>query len=246
MRQTHDLLMRSLGKFYGADDNIEKLVGVIDGRSDISLRMIDWFVTNYAKKRNIIHKRRAANSQQTAPLSTALKEGPERVSYFSVYLSYREELRTYSKQQFDPFRRNDHIVFRYGEDEALETTVGQLNFFRWAIENGILDYIRDHRAEIDEAMTGKQSGPSGGSEGREGGLGAGGGRQRVEEAGSGLGAGAGSGAGLGAGSGIGSGIGGCAGPGLGACPSPGTSLGGKGKSRRPPVVLSVRSVISFD
>jgi hypothetical protein len=167
--------MRSLVKFYACNDNIEKLIAVTEGGSDISLRMIDWFVTNYAKKRNIIHKRRSADAQQGAPhaapshptaskddttrsfapQTAGAREGPERVTYFSVYLSYREELRTYSKQQFDPFRRNDHIVFRYGEDGALETTVGQLNFFRWAIENGILDYIRDHRAEIDEAMSGK-------------------------------------------------------------------------------------------
>jgi hypothetical protein len=30
--------------------------------------------------------------------------------------------------------------------------VGKLNFFRWAIEKGILDYIKGHQTEIEKEM----------------------------------------------------------------------------------------------
>jgi hypothetical protein len=32
------------------------------------------------------------------------------------------------------------------------TTVGKLNFFRWALEKGILDYIKGHQPEIEKQM----------------------------------------------------------------------------------------------
>ena len=34
----------------------------------------------------------------------------------------------------------------------MQTTVGQLNFFRWAIENNVLEYIQTHLPEIEKAM----------------------------------------------------------------------------------------------
>lgn len=198
MKQNHELLMVSLGRFYSAPENIKTVVDITEGRSDISLRMIDWFITNYAKRKSIIHKRGSgaapgaasgsggsgafsllsatsgtigaastgaasageastgsAGEASAASTRAAAAGGPENVTFFSVYLSYRDELRTYSKQQFDPFRRNEHIVFRYGSGGEIETTVGQLNFFRWAIENGIIDYISQHKADIENAMLAK-------------------------------------------------------------------------------------------
>jgi hypothetical protein len=154
MKQNSELLMGSLARFYRAPGNIETVVEIAGGRSDVSLRVIDWFVTNYAKRKNIIHQRRP---RAPPPGGDGAPRGPGGVSYFSVYLSYREELRTYSKQQFDPFRRNEHIVFRYGDGGELETTIGQLNFFRWAIENGIVEYIRAHRKEIEASMSSKEA-----------------------------------------------------------------------------------------
>ena len=49
-----DLLMDSLIKFYRNDANISKMMPIITGKSPISLRIIDWFVTNYSKKNNIM------------------------------------------------------------------------------------------------------------------------------------------------------------------------------------------------
>jgi hypothetical protein len=104
------------------------------GNDAISLRLVDWFVTNYAKRNNAI---------------AVVGDSP-----INIYHSYRAQLETYSKHQFDPFRRHERIRFVYGDDggEAIETTVGQLNFFRWAVDNKIIDYIRLHKPAIERAM----------------------------------------------------------------------------------------------
>ena len=128
-----DLLMDSLIKFYKIKKNMTKLLPIITGDSNISLRIIDWFVTNYSKKRNIII---------VAPKINLI-----------VYLEYKSQLKAYSKKQFDPFQRRDRISFVYDENEPqLTTTVGQLNFFRWAIQNKILDYIEKNIKSIENDM----------------------------------------------------------------------------------------------
>jgi hypothetical protein len=131
-----DLLMISLSRFYGTKTNINKIIPLIEQKSDISLRLVDWFVTNYSKKKNtVITRERNGN-----------------VIHFNVYLSYRNQLKAYSKEKFDPFRRNEHIVFYYDVDKFIETTHGQLNFFRWIIQNDILDYIKEHMEIIENDM----------------------------------------------------------------------------------------------
>jgi hypothetical protein len=40
----------------------------------------------------------------------------------------------------------------YENDTKIETTIGQLNFFKWALENNILKFIEEHRREIEEDM----------------------------------------------------------------------------------------------
>jgi hypothetical protein len=67
-------------------------------------------------------------------------------------LSYRNQLKAYSKEKFDPFRRNEHILFYYENNKSIETTHGQLNFFRWVIQNDILEYIREHMTVIEQDM----------------------------------------------------------------------------------------------
>jgi hypothetical protein len=119
-----DLLMLSLSKFY-TKTTINKILPIIEGESNISLRLIDWFVTNYSKKYNTV----------------ITKEKNNNIIHFNVYLSYRSQLKAYSKQLFDPFRRRDRITFFYDKDSNIETTIGQLNFFRWIIQNDILEYI---------------------------------------------------------------------------------------------------------
>jgi hypothetical protein len=135
-----DLLMISLSKFYNIKSNINKIIPLIEQNSDISLRLVDWFVTNYSKKQNTV----------------ITKEKNGNIIHFNVYLSYRNQLKAFSKEKFDPFRRNEHIIFYYDIDKNVETTHGQLNFFKWIIQNDILEYITEHKKEIEHDMLSTQ------------------------------------------------------------------------------------------
>ena len=54
MSQTYntqnDLLLNNLLEFYKCNNNMDNMLKIINGESRISLRIIDWFATNYAKK----------------------------------------------------------------------------------------------------------------------------------------------------------------------------------------------------
>ena len=132
-----DLLMISLSKFYNTKQYIIKIIPIIDGTGSTSLRLIDWFVTNYSKKNNTV-----INNSKGNP--------------FNVYLSYRSQLKAYSKQLLDCFRRRSRIDFYYDVDKYIETTIGQLNMFRWILQNDILDYIQKNADEIEKDMVSTQ------------------------------------------------------------------------------------------
>jgi len=116
-----------LERFYN-DKNSERVRDILSGKSNLSLRLIDWFVTNYAKKYNISY------------MSKTNK-------HIIVYLSYKSHLKAYSKKMFDPFCRWKRIKFR-----EMDTTVGQLNFFEWAISDEVLDYLEKNRDAIHADM----------------------------------------------------------------------------------------------
>ena len=134
----NDLLMTNLMKFYEEDNNLEKMLKIINGESPISLRIIDWFATNYAKK-----------------FFTVYEVGVNR--RFKVYVDYKLKLKAYSKRRFDPFCRWDRITIPYGNGTFIQTTIGQLNFFKWALENGVVAYIEAHYATIEDDMNARNS-----------------------------------------------------------------------------------------
>ena len=123
-----ELVISSLQRFYGTHPEIEKVLKYLNGEAPLSLRIIDWFVTKYSRKSFIRY-----------PLN-----GHE----FLVYLSYKGQLKAYSKQYFDPNCRRERIMFKIPEYDQFMTTIGKLNFFRWALESKILDYIEAHEDEI--------------------------------------------------------------------------------------------------
>ena len=135
-----DLLMLSLSKFFSVRENIERAMPIIEGKSEISLRLIDWFITNYSKKHNTIITRNMNGN----------------VVHLNVFLSYRSQLKSYSKTYFDPFRRRDRVRFFYQPERSIDTTIGQLNMFRWILANDVLTHIHDHKEEIEEDMVSTQ------------------------------------------------------------------------------------------
>lgn len=140
-----DLLMSSLKDFFLKNDNINIIMPILKGDSNISLRVIDWFVTNYSKKNNVSYLLNNNNKIINNISGQNFRE-------FVVYIDYKLQLKGYQKKQFDPFCRRSRINFYYDTNKYFITTVGQLNFFRWAIINGIIDYIEKNIKAIEEDM----------------------------------------------------------------------------------------------
>jgi hypothetical protein len=124
--------------FYKIGDNLETMLNIINGESSISLRIVDWFATNYAKQKFTVYD---------------LDNG----SRFKVYTDYKLKLRAYSKKRFDPFCRWERINVPYKDEKYIQTTLGQLNFFKWALENDVIKYIREHYTEIENDMNNRNS-----------------------------------------------------------------------------------------
>ena len=80
-----------------------------------------------------------------------LKESTDIYNQFNVYNSYKSQLKAFSKKQFDPFCRRERIEFKC-KHESINTTVGQLNFFKWILNNKIMDYIEMNIDDIENDM----------------------------------------------------------------------------------------------
>ena len=127
----NSLLLNSLLDYFEKPINMVSLIEILQEKSLVSLRMIDWFITKYARKNAIQYD---INDKS-----------------FAVYTNYKSQLKAYSKKQMDPFCRRDRIVLRKHDNEIV-TTIGQMNFFRWAIENRVLKYIYDHYDVLEKEM----------------------------------------------------------------------------------------------
>jgi hypothetical protein len=112
----------------------EHVLPIILQKSTVSLRLLDWLVTNYAKAHACEYNL------------------PSRVFPFNVHHSYRAKLSELQKSGFDPFCRDRRIYFPINDKQRLLTTIGQLNFFRWAIENQVLEFAKQHADEIEAHM----------------------------------------------------------------------------------------------
>lgn len=116
-------------------ENVNKMIEIIEGQSIISLRVLDWFVTKYSKKR----------------IDCGSQKG---VEIFDVRYSYKAQLKSYKKRYFDPFRRKKKFVYHFDAsiNKSINTTLGQLNFFKWAFDNNILVYVEKNLKLISKEM----------------------------------------------------------------------------------------------
>jgi len=142
----NQLLMNSLMEFYKVPEHMHKMINIVNGDSKISLRIVDWFVTNYSKKYYTVY------DLQLNQTNTNLSSN-EGIYRFKVYNDYKLKLKAYSKKRFDPFCRWERTMLPLNEDNKyIETTIGQLNFFKWAIENNVIDYIEENYKNIENDM----------------------------------------------------------------------------------------------
>jgi len=137
----NDLLLNNLMTYYKNPVYIDRMLKIITGEAPISLRIVDWFATNFAKKYYTLY-------DITDELT---------FRRFKVYVDYKLKLKAYSKRRFDPFCRWDRITIPYKDGTYIETTIGQLNFFKWALENKVIDYIEENYKEIENDMNSRNS-----------------------------------------------------------------------------------------
>jgi hypothetical protein len=126
-----DLIINYLNKYYD-EPNMEKIIiikKILVNKHKLSLRILDCFVTNYAKKKKIYLNEK-----------------------YDIYQQYKLKLKSYSKMYFDPFSRSHKIKYYYNKTEYLETTPGQLCFFKWCFETNILEYVEKHYKIIEDDM----------------------------------------------------------------------------------------------
>lgn len=128
-----------------------KVTGKLEG--NIALRLLDWFIVNYSKSNPVEYINKKTGKM------------------FNVHESYKYNLRIFTKEAFDSVARtntnkrkhgqnklpNSSVEFVVKDDESnqfisITSNLRQLNLFKWAIENDILTYLKDHRVEIATDM----------------------------------------------------------------------------------------------
>ena len=157
-----ELLIENLLTFFSVSHNLKIFRDIAYEGKFVSLRLLDWFATNYSKAYQVwIHKT-------------------------DIYKDYKQNLKGYKKQYFDPFCRRKRVYLRgkdfgikscvidenhnktlslsYGHTsrnvegcEEIQTTVGQLNFFRWLIQKQVIKYILDNHNAIETHMGERKS-----------------------------------------------------------------------------------------
>ena len=125
--------------FYNDNENADKFIKIISGKSQISIRLIDHFITKYSKYNKCNYK---------------LSDTNDKDNIFNVYFDYKNQLKHYQKTHFDPFSRGDRIPF-FMKDTCVITTIGQLNFFKWFISKKIFNYLLSKKDEVFDDMNKK-------------------------------------------------------------------------------------------
>jgi len=128
------MILKSIESFYLNNQTSNIFINIITSDANISIRLIDYFITKYSKLHKISYK---YNDQ-----------------IVNIYSSYKQQLKAYQKKHFDPFSRGDRIPY-FINDTCIITTIGQLNFFKWFISKNILEYITNNQNTIENEMNHK-------------------------------------------------------------------------------------------
>lgn len=151
-----DLHRRTMLHYYSTHpDALRVFIEIVRNRSTVvSLRLLDWFVTNYVTAETIVGETPKEKSQRQ-----------------NLYFVYSQNLNSYKKVWFDPFARElpekgsykllfntETFTMEVSSAEApvegpiISTTTGQLNFFKCAIEYGIIQHVFEHHERIQRHM----------------------------------------------------------------------------------------------
>lgn len=142
LKRRQDSLLKTLKEFYKNENYMKILVDIVEKEGELSRRLLDFLCTNYAKKNDVMYY---------------LYDSQGKKYPFHIHIQYRNQLKAYSKLLFDPFRRHERISINCSlcSNNVLETTVAQLNFFRWAIEYKVIDWVKEKNnlKKVEQDMT---------------------------------------------------------------------------------------------
>lgn len=132
-------LFESLLRFYDDPSHLKAFTTYTcsSRESPVSLRLLDWLVTNYAKKHNVVYSIENADGTKGS---------------FNMFMDYKSQLKAYSKRFFDPFCRRERIEIRNSDGVLQTTTVAQMNFVRWMIMKNVGEYAIRHQDSIEKDM----------------------------------------------------------------------------------------------
>jgi hypothetical protein len=125
--------LRQIHEFFDETVLRETLIPVAMSDYVVSLRLLDWLITNYSKKHRVF--------------VTPLDGVP-----ISIFNSYKDNLKFYRRKCFDPFKRRERIFFKDFNGETMSTTVAQLNLFKWALPNAVIDFAKENGQLIEDDM----------------------------------------------------------------------------------------------
>lgn len=96
-------------------NQLDKMLEILNGESRITLRLLDFIMYH-----------------------VGILDDEHR----EIQLNYKKELGFFGRSLFDPFKRINKFNWRvYGYDIEIETSIGQLNFFKWCFDNEIINYV---------------------------------------------------------------------------------------------------------
>ena len=137
LKKKEKMYYEVLNKFFKGctEEEVDLIISIIEGKHLISLRFLDWFVTRYCN----LYK-----------LSIPVNNLYNKETNFNINISYKAQLKSFRKRHFDPFRRKKKFVYEFAfKDKYLLTTLGQLNFFRWALSFDIIKYTENNFKQIN-------------------------------------------------------------------------------------------------
>ncbi len=127
-----------------SQEEINKIINIIDGKYKISLRFLDWFVTRYC----YLYK-----------TSIQINNIYNKEIEFNINISYKAQLKSFKKKCFDPFKRKNKFYYTFGEqnlntnNNLILTTLGQLNFFKWALSFDVIKYVENNFDNINNKIS---------------------------------------------------------------------------------------------
>lgn len=131
--------LKGVYEWYNPENVQNVLLPVVTATWKISLRLLDWLVTNYTKR----FPTWIVNLKQ--PNSNAFNVNNE-------YLRMRAQ---WTRILFDPFRRQsryDNTIYFTINGLNYKSTVAQLNFIKWVVKTRVYDYAYRDKLVIRKHM----------------------------------------------------------------------------------------------